>query len=168
MGVVNLAGLSGPTLLQAEHNVAAFTCGHETLTSWLVDRARGNHASGASKTYVVADDSRDVVGYYCLSAGAIELASAPGPIRRNQPNPIPVLLLGRLAVHTDWEGHGIGSGLLKDAVLRASQAAQIVGARALMCHAIDEKAKAFYLRRGFVPSPSEPLMVLLGLATAKA
>jgi GNAT superfamily N-acetyltransferase len=165
MGGVKPAALTPPALLTVEQDCSQFVCAHDSLTEWLKQRARNNQVSGASKTYVVCDASAQVVGYYCLAAGALEARVAPGSIRRNQPNPIPVVVLGRLAVHLDWSGHGIGSGMLKDAVLRSIEAGRIVGARALLCHAIDEQAKGFYLHHGFVASPSEPLTVMLSLLT---
>lgn len=104
-----------------------------------------------------------VIGFYALAPGALKLAVAPGAIRRNMPDPIPVIVLGRLAVHGNWEGKGIGRGLLKDAISRAMQAASSIGGRALLCHAIDEDAKSFYLKHGFKESPVEPLTVMLSL-----
>jgi len=133
------------------------------LSAWLSKRALANAVTGASRTYVVCDEQRRVVGYYALAAGSIAADAAPGRLRRNMPDPLPVIVLGRLAVHSDWSGRGIGSGLLKDAMLRSIQAAELIGVRALLCHAIDEEAKAFYLKHGFAESPLDPLMVLVGL-----
>ena len=101
--------------------------------------------------------------YYALATGSIAAEAAPGRLRRNMPDPLPVIVLGRLAVHGQWSGRGIGSGLLKDAVLRSIQAAELVGVRALLCHAIDEEARAFYLKRGFAESPLEARTLLVGL-----
>lgn len=103
------------------------------------------------------------MGYYALAAGAVAHADAPGRIRRNMPDPIPVIVLGRLAVHVDWVGQGIGQGLLKDAVQRTLQTCEQVGARALLCHAIDEAAKTFYLKHGFIASPIHDMTVMLPL-----
>jgi GNAT superfamily N-acetyltransferase len=133
----------------------------------LKERARQNDAQGASKTYVVAA-GWEVVGYYCLSAGAVARATAPSGLRRNMPDTIPVILLGRLAVHQSWGGKGIGSGLLKDAVLRSIGVAATVGARALLCHAISPEAKKFYLKHGFIESPVEPMTVMLNLGPLAA
>ena len=152
-----------PAPLTAEHDTSAFTCRHESLSAWLSKRALANAASGASRTYVVCDGQRRVVGYYALAAGSIATSAAPGGLRRNMPDPLPVIVLGRLAVHRDWSGRGIGSGLLKDAVLRCIQAAGLIGVRALLCHVIDDEAKAFYLKHGFAESPLDPLTVLVGL-----
>ena len=133
------------------------------MSAWLSKRALANAATGASRTYVVCDEQRRVIGYYALAAGSIAGAAAPGRLRRNMPDPLPVIVLGRLAVHSGWSGRGIGSGLLKDAGLRSIQAAELIGVRALLCHAIDEEARAFYLKHGFAESPLDPLTVLVGL-----
>lgn len=152
-----------PAPLTEGHDTSAFTCKHDSLSTWLRKRALANSVSGASRTYVVCDEQRRVVGYYALAAGSVVSAAAPGRLRRNMPDPLPVIVLGRLAVHTDLSGRGIGSGLLKDAVLRSIQAAELIGVRALLCHAIDDEAKAFYLKHGFSESPTDPLVVLVGL-----
>lgn len=158
-------GISAPAPLTIEHDTSQFVCRHDSLSAWLSKRALANAASGASRTYVVCAPERQVVGYYAMSAGSIAEASVTGRLRRNMPDPLPVIVLGRLAVHTDWAGRGIGSGLLKDAVLRAIQASALIGVRALLCHAIDEEAMGFYLKHGFVSSPLEPLTMMLGLQT---
>ena len=152
-----------PTPLTAAHDTSAFTCRHDSLSIWLNKRALANTASGASRTYVVCADDRRVVGYYALAAGSIAGDATPGRLSRNMPDPLPVIVLGRLAVHSDCLGRGIGSGLLKDAVLRSIRAAELIGVRALLCHAIDGEAKAFYLKHGFIESPLDPLTVLIGL-----
>jgi GNAT superfamily N-acetyltransferase len=156
---------SAPAPLTAEHDTSQFVCRHDSLSAWLGKRALANAASGASRTYVVCAPERQVIGYYALSAGSIAAASVAGRLRRNMPDPLPVIVLGRLAVHTDWAGRGIGSGLLKDAVLRAIQASALIGVRALLCHAIDEEAMGFYLKNGFISSPLDPLTLMLGLQT---
>ncbi|UXH80581.1 GNAT family N-acetyltransferase [Roseateles amylovorans] len=150
-------------MITAAHDCSAFTCTHTPLTDWLQRRALPNQAAGASRTYVVSTSDQQVVGYYALAPGAVAADATPGALRRNMPQPIPVFVLGRLAVHSAWQGLGIGSGLLRDAVLRSAEAAQIVGGRALLCHSIDEQAKGFYCKHGFVQSPMEPLTVMLGL-----
>lgn len=155
--------LQAPTPLTEAHRVESFRCTEPVLENWLKQRARRNQQEGASRCYVVCA-GEDVVGYYALAAGAVSHVQAPGHVRRNMPDPIPVVVLGRLAVHVDWAGQGIGAGLLKDAVLRALRLSQEMGIRALLCHAIDEDAKRFYLHHGFVASPIEPLTVLLNLA----
>lgn len=156
-------GLSAPGPLGEGHRLDDFRCTAPELTRWLRDRSRQNQASGASRCFVVCDERQNVVGYYALAAGAVSLAQAPGRIRRNMPDPIPVIVLGRLAVHADWLGQGIGRGLLKDAVQRALQVSGQVGARALLCHVIDGAAKAFYLKHGFLESPVQEMTVMLPL-----
>ena len=140
-----------------------FRCSAPALEKWLRERAHANQASGATRCFVACDEHHRVIGYYALSAGSVSHDAVPGRIRRNMPDPIPVIVLARLAVHADWTAQGIGKGLLKDAVLRAFQACHQVGARALLCHAIDPSAKAFYLTHGFVPSPVQPMTVMLPL-----
>lgn len=155
--------IKAPAPLGDTHKLDDFRCSAPELTKWLLERARQNQASGASRCFVVADDKQRVVGYYALAAGSVSVGDTPGRIRRNMPDPIPVIVLGRLAVHVTWQGRGIGQGLLKDAVQRSLQAREQIGARALLCHAIDADAKAFYLKHGFVESPIHGLTVMLPL-----
>jgi predicted N-acetyltransferase YhbS len=136
------------------------------LDEWLKRRARRNEAEGASRTFV-ACAGRRVVGYYSLAAGSILHAEATGKVRRNMPDPVPALLLGRLAVDRSWHGKGLGGDLLQDAVLRAVGAAETVGVRALLVHAMSEQAKAFYERHGFRPSAIEPSTLMITIQEAK-
>lgn len=159
--------LQAPTPLTEAHRLENFRCTEPALESWLKQRAWRNQQDSASRCYVVRT-GEDVVGYYALAAGAVSHAQAPGHVRRNMLEPIPVVVLGRLAVHADWAGRGVGAGLLKDAVLRALRLSQELGIRALLCHAINEEAKRFYLHHGFVESPIEPLTVMLNLAKLPA
>ena len=149
--------------LAEAHRLDSFRCGKPELEFWLKQRARKNQLEAASRTFVVCAGN-EVVGYYALSAGAVLHETVPGNVRRNMPEPIPVAVLGRLAVHSDWNGQGVGAGLLKDAVLRTARLAEEIGIRALLCHAIDENAKKFYLHHGFIESPIEPLTVMLNIA----
>jgi predicted N-acetyltransferase YhbS len=160
---VNLAALGPPVPITAEHDTALFSCRHDSLNQWLRRRALSNASSGATRTYVVCAENHRVVGYYALAAGSLDVDSAPARLRRNMPDPLPVVVLGRLAVDNAWSGRGVGGGLLKDAVLRSLQAAELIGACALLCHAIDGDAKAFYERHGFVESPTQALTMMLGL-----
>ena len=152
-----------PQPLVAEHRLEDFSCWEPSLDEWLRRRALVNQATGASRTFVVANESGQVLAYYALAAGAVSHQESPGSIRRNMPDPIPVIVLGRLAVHVDMVGQGIGQGLLKDAVQRTLQISEQVGARALVCHAIDDAAKAFYLKHGFIESPIHNMTVMLPL-----
>lgn len=155
--------ISPPSPLSDEHRLEDFQCTSPELTNWLINRARKNHREGASRCFVACDDQQNVIGYYALAAGAVSHELAPGSVKRNMPDPIPVAVLGRLAVHTDWAGKGIGQGLLKDAVQRTLQTAQQMGIRVLLCHAIDEPAKAFYIKHGFIESPVDPMTVMLSV-----
>lgn len=154
--------LSAPAPLAENHDLDLFRSGTESLDQWLRLRARANQVSGASRTYVVAEDAR-VVGYSCLSSGGLDLAQAPGAIRRNMPDPIPMVVLGRLAVDAGWQGKGLGAALLQDAVLRAGRAATILGIRGIFVHAISDEAKAFYEHYGFAASPKNPMTLVLSL-----
>lgn len=159
--------LTAPSPLDGQHELEGFRCVEPALEQWLKRRALRNQDEGASRTFVVCEGTA-VVGYYALAAGSVVHAEAPGAVRRNMPEPIPVVVLARLAVHRDWSGKGIGSGLLKDAVLRCLRLSEDLGVRALLCHALHEPARAFYLHHGFIPSPIEPLTVMLDLRKLRA
>jgi predicted N-acetyltransferase YhbS len=128
----------------------------------VVDQAAVNARASSIDTVVFESDTC-VVGYHALASGSLDVESAPTRLRRNMPNPLPVVVLGRLAVDETWSVRGVGGGLLKDAVLRSLQAADLIGACALLCHAIDADAKAFHARHGFVESPTQELTMMLGL-----
>jgi len=154
--------LSAPVPLSAEHRLDDFACGVDSLDDWLKRRARPNQLGGASRTYVVAEGTQ-VVGYYCLASGALALSDAPALVRRNMPDPVPVAILGRLAIHQTWQGRGVGVALLQDAVLRTLHASEILGIRGLLVHALSAEAKAFYEHHGFVASPTQPMILMLSL-----
>jgi GNAT superfamily N-acetyltransferase len=154
------APLRAPELLDEIHELDAFGCGMPSLDQWLKRRARGNQASGASRVYVACRNDT-VVGYYALAAGAIERDEAPSKVRRNMPSSVPVIILGRLAVDRHEQGNGIGAALLRDALLRALNASHEIGAAAVLVHALNDRAKAFYLAHGFIVSPLEPLVLML-------
>ena len=158
--------LTAPAPLAPHHELAEFDSGVAPLDRWLKDRARQNETSGGSRTYVVCDGKR-VVGYYSLAAGSILHETATGRVRRNMPNPVPVALLGRLAVDRGWQGRSIGSGLLRDAVLRVIGAAETIGVRALLVHAISDEAKAFYERWGFTASAVDPMTLMITMEEAQ-
>ncbi len=155
--------LIAPIALAAEHHLADFNSGVATLDDWLKRRARANQASGASRTYVVADGRGRVFGYYAIASGALGLAEAPGHVRRNMPDPIPMAIIGRLAVDTSQQGRGLGVGLLQDAVLRIRHAASIMGIRGMLVHAISDEAKRFYEHHGFVAGVGQPMTLVLPL-----
>jgi GNAT superfamily N-acetyltransferase len=154
--------LSPPVPLSSEHWLDDFVCGIDSLDDWLKRRARPNQLSGASRIYVVAEGIQ-VVGYYCLASGALALSDAPALVRRNMPDPMPIAVLGRLAIHQAWQGQGMGVALLQDAVLRTLQASEILGIRGLLVHALSGEAKAFYEHHGFVASPTQPMTLMLSL-----
>lgn len=159
--------LSAPTLLADHHQCDGFDSGVSALDDWLRRRARANQISGASRVYVAAGDRR-VAGYYALASGALAALDASGNIRRNMPDPIPVAVLGRLAVDQSWQGRGLGHALLQDAVLRTSQAAAIMGIRGLLVHVLSEDARRFYEAHGFTASATSPMTLILSLKGASA
>lgn len=159
--------VTGPPLkLSPQDDLSEFDCGEPALDEWLRRRAAQNEASGASRTYVVRAGYK-AAGYYSLAVGAVAHADAPGRIKRNMPDPVPVMILGRLAVDRAFQGQGVGVGLLRDAVLRTLQAAEIAGIRALLVHAISEPAKRFYERHGFRPSPIDPMTLMITMNEAE-
>lgn len=155
--------LSRPEPLSDAHELAEFSSGVASLDDWLRRRARANQISGASRTYVVAEGDK-VLGYYALASGGIAVTHSVGRIRRDMPDPIPVVVLGRLAVDRSRQGRGLGRALFRDCALRVAHAADTIGIRGIVVHAISEEAKAFYTAVGFDPSPVDPmtLMVTLG------
>ena len=159
-------GLLAPAPLSAAHDLAPFDCGVPVLNDWLKLRARKNEAAGASRTYAVCDGPV-AVGYYCLATGAVARDEAAGAIRRNMPEQIPVIVLGRLAIDHRYQRQGLGQALLRDAVLRVLQAADIAGIKAILVHAIAAEAKRFYLAHGFLESPVQPLTLYLPLDTVR-
>ena len=154
--------LSSPVLLAADCQLDDFACGVDSLDDWLKRRAHPNQVNGASRTYVVTEGKK-VVGYYCLASGALELSDTPASIRRNMPDPVPVAILGRLAVDKSCQGRGLGVALLQDAVVRTAQAGGILGIRGLLVHTLSIEAKAFYEHHGFVASPTQPMTLILSL-----
>jgi len=156
---------SAPEKLTQAHDLSQFQCGEPNLDDWLKRRAFQNEETGASRTYVILS-GQQVAGYYALAAGAAAHANAPGRVRRNMPNPVPVMVIGRLAIDLRYQGRGIGSALLKDAVLRTAQAAEIAGIRAVLVHAISESAKRFYEKKGFTSSPVDPMTLMITLTDA--
>ena len=155
--------VSSPRHLTGDHDVSDFDCGVPDLDSWLKRRAHQNEASGASRTFVIIAGGR-VVGFYALAAGAVSHLQATGRVRRNMPEQIPVMVLARLAVHREHQGTGLGTALLRDALLRTLQASEIAGIRAVLLHAFDESSKGFYLHHGFAESPIDPMTMMISLA----
>lgn len=154
--------MQAPKLLIDTHELDQFSCGKPVLDDWLKKRARVNHVSGASRTYVIAEGNR-VIGYYCISSGAMNHGDAPGAIRRNMPDPVPMAIIGRLAIDQEFQGRGTGVALLRDAVLRIGEAAQIMGVRGVLVQALDDEAKTFYEWFGFTASATMPMILALSL-----
>jgi len=159
--------LRPPAKLNSSHQVEGFDSGNDQLDHWLKNRALKNELEGASRTYVLCVDEA-VIGYYCLANGAVGQATATGRVRRNMPDPIPVMVIGRLAVDRRWQGKGIGKALIRDAILRTLQAAEIAGIRAILVHAISEDAKQFYQKCGFTASPVDPMTFMVKVNDATA
>ena len=153
--------LSAPCPLEARHRINDFNCGEPSLDDWLKRRAMNNQISGASRTFVVIDNELCVRGYYAMGAGAVSQSWATGAVRRNMPEPIPVLVLGRLAVDSRAQKIKLGAALLRDAIQRASEVSENIGVRALLVHALHDQAKQFYLRYGFQTSPMDPMTLML-------
>ncbi len=158
----NEPSLTPPEPLTDAHEVADFDCGEPTLNIWLQRRALANQASGASRTFVVCREQH-AVGYYALAAGGIASTEAPGRARRNMPDPIPMMVLGRLAVDRRGQGQGLGVLLLRDAVARTQRVAVEFGIAGIVVHAISEEAKRFYQRWGFVEAPNHPMTLIARL-----
>jgi predicted N-acetyltransferase YhbS len=159
--------LTAPEPLADHHDLAPFSCGVASLDDWLRRRARANQASGASRSFVVCEGNR-VVGYYALASGAVDVAATPGRFRRNMPNPIPVVILGRLAIDVSQQGKGLGRALFRDAAQRVLNAADTIGIRGILVHALSQDARNFYIALGFDPSPLDPMMLMVTLADLRA
>ena len=159
--------IQSPEPLTAPHSLRGFDSGIASLDDWLRRRALQNQASGASRTFVVCDAGQ-VVAYYALAASAVAPDAAPGRFRRNMPDPIPVVVLARLVIARDHQGRGLGRALFQDAANRVIHAADTIGIRGLLVHAISEEAKAFYVRLGLDPSPLEPMTLMTTVADLKA
>lgn len=159
--------LIAPQPLTSDHDCTDFSCGEPVLDEWLKRRAMANQVSGASRTFVVVDNERRVYGYYAMAAGAVSHQFAIGGVRRNMPDPVPVMVLARLAVDIQAQGIKLGGSLLQDGVNRALNVAQNTGVRALLVHALHERAKLFYEYYGFQASPADSLVLMLRLSHAK-
>ena len=155
--------LTAPEPLADHHNPEEFESGVNLLDDWLKRRALANKASGASRTFVTCSGDR-VVGYYALASGAVTVGAAPGRFRRNMPDPIPVAVLGRLAVDRSCQGRGMRRALFRDGARRIAHAAETIGIRGILVHAVSSDAAAFYTALGFEPSPGDPMTLMVTLA----
>ena len=160
--------LCAPEPLSTSHSLDGFSCGEAALDDWLKRRAVSNQMSGASRTFVVADQAHRVFGYYAMAAGAVSHPMATSSVRRNMPDPIPVVILGRLAVDRSLHGKGFGRSLVRDAGMRVIQAADAIGIRGMTVHALTDDAKAFYEKVGFDPSPLDTHLLMITLADLAA
>jgi GNAT superfamily N-acetyltransferase len=159
--------LSTPIPISEHHSIDGFNCGKTSLNEWLKRRALRNQFGGASRTYVVCFGDR-VIACYSLASGAVVVKEATGKLKRNMPDPVPVVILGRLAVDRSYHGQGLGRALLQDAGRRILHAADEIGIRGVLVHAVDDEAKAFYHRLGFDPSPLDPMTLMITLADIRA
>lgn len=147
--------------LHPRHVVDSFDCGQDALNRFLLQYAIHNQRSGGAQTYVGSVDAM-VIGYYALAVGSVEPDHAPVRVKKGlAQHSIPIMLLARLAVDLHWQKQGVGAALLKDAMLRTLQAADIAGIRALVVHAKDDAARTFYERFDFLPSPTDPLHLFM-------
>jgi len=164
------APLSSPEPLRGDHQTGSFDSGESALLAlddWLRRRAPANQASGASRTYVVCQ-GKVVVAYYAIASGAIAQAAVPGRFRRNMPDPIPAAVLARLAVDRSYQGRGLGRALFRDAARRVAHAADTIGIRGIVVHAISEEARKFYIALGFDPCPAEAMTLVVTLQDVRA
>lgn len=159
--------LEAPQPIDETHDISLFDSGVPALDDWLKRRARANQASGASRTYAVCENQR-VIAYYALASGGVDIGAAPGRVRRNMPDPLPIVVLGRLAIERPHQKRGLGRVLVQDASRRVLQAADIIGIRGIVVHAISAEAKAFYLALGFEVSPLQPMTLMATLADLMA
>jgi ribosomal protein S18 acetylase RimI-like enzyme len=155
--------LTAPAPLTDGHETSEFNSGQTTLDEWLKRRARANQASGASRTFVVCDGAR-VVGYYSLASSSIASNEATGRFRRNMPDPVPVVVLGRLAIDVAYQRRGLGRAMVRDAAKRVLAAGEEIGIRGLIVHALSDEAKAFYLEMGFLQSPLNEMTLMIPLS----
>jgi GNAT superfamily N-acetyltransferase len=162
---ISLDNLRSPEKLNLSHQIKGFDSGNSQLDDWLKNRAIKNEIEGASRTYVLCNGDV-VIGFYCLANGSVFQSVATGKVRRNMPDPIPVMVIGRLAIDRSWQGKGLGRALLKDAILRTLQASEIAGIRAILVHAISENAKLFYEKCGFTVSPIDEMTLMIRIKDA--
>ncbi|MDE0052442.1 MAG: GNAT family N-acetyltransferase [Rhodospirillales bacterium] len=157
-----------PEPLGRRHDISQFNSGDSSIDTWLRSKAHLNEAKGGARTYVICDGAR-VVGFYSLAASAVERRRLSSRVSRNMPEPVPVIMLGQLAVDTRHQGLGLGAGLLADAVRRSLAAANLIGARAVVVQAVNERAKSFYERFGFRPfSDREAFMLAVRMSEVRA
>ena len=164
-----MSSFSRPRPVTPQDDVSTFDCGKQILDNWLNLRAIKNEADGNSRTFISIERETGIIaGYYCLSSHSITRGEMPGAIRRNAPDPIPVILIGRLAVDTRFAGRGLGYSLLRDALTKGLEAAHLVGSRALVVDALDDEAVGFYAKFGFAPMPGSARALYITMDEARA
>jgi len=156
--------VTAPVPLGPSHILAEFHCGEPVLDEWIKHRGLKNQSMGAARTFVVCRENASlVVGFYSLATGSVTHAIAPGSLRRNMPDPVPVIILARLGIDAGYHGHGLGADLLHDAVLRCCRVAENIDVRAVMVHALSDSVRQFYLNHGFIPSQTQERTFVLRL-----
>ena len=155
--------LHAPESLSPDHQINSFACGEAVLDEWLRRRALSNQISGASRTFVVATSQKEVMGYYALAAGAVAHQDATRSTRQNMPDPVPVMVLARLAVDARAQGMKLGAAMLQDALQRCVLVSQNTAVRAMLVHALNDRARQFYEYYGFKASPTHPMTLMLRL-----
>jgi GNAT superfamily N-acetyltransferase len=161
-----VTGYSAPRPISADDDTSSFSSGDRALDEWLKRYALVNHTAGAARVYVTLHDA-EVAGYYALAATSIMRDDATRRAARAMPQPVPAILLGRLAISQKEQGRGLGKHLLRDAITRTLLAADAIGVRVLLVHAASEEARRFYVHFGFEPSPTDPLHLMLMLKDAR-
>jgi len=156
--------LRPPEPLDRTHDLSSFSSGVPVLDDWLKRRALANQDSGATRTFVACRDGNRVVAYYALASGGVAASYASGRFRRNMPDPIPVAILACLAIDASHQRQGLGMALMQDGARRVMNAADTLGIRGILVHAISEDARAFYTKLGFNPSPLDPMTLMISLA----
>lgn len=162
-----MSGYSLPRPIAEDDDTTEFDSGEASLDDYLRRPALVNHVQGTSRCFLTCRDGR-VVGYYALASASVQHSDVAGKVRRNMPDPVPVILLSRLAVDRKEQGSGLGQNLLRDAILRSVEASDIVGVRAILVHALNDTARAVYAHFDFEPSPTDPLHLLLLIKDARA
>lgn len=155
--------LLAPQRITRDHNVAGFSCGNDSLDQYLQRRALKCDAAGDAKVIVLPTENLEVLGYYTISAASVTHEKAVSKLKRNSPDPIPMALIGRFAIQTEMQGQGIGRALMRDAILRISQASDMIGIKGVLLHAINDDAKNFYTHLGFSESTIEDSLMMVRL-----
>lgn len=160
--------ITPPEPLDGHHRLESFVCREQVLTDWLREHARSNEAHDSARTYVVATANHVVIGYYCLSGFSVARTRATSRLGSNQPDPLPGVLIGRLAVDQRFEGLGIGEAMIADALARTASVAETIGTRAIFVDALNESAARYWQRHGFRPLRDSPLTLYMRMDDVRA